>query len=130
MTNQQLTLSWAKRAEEYPLLAEYDGAGIATEPECQDRLEIRICVNENGVIEQAGFSLTQSACPPMWACATYACAQCKGKPALMALTLDHEQLGKALSDDGTPDQAHIHCAMMAEIALKRALADYGKRFRC
>ena len=117
MTNQQLTLSWAAKSGEYPLPEAYNGAGVANEPNCEDRLEIRLRVNAFGVIESAGFSLTESACPPMWACAVYACAQCQGKPALAALTMDHKKIG------------HIHCAMMAEIALKRALADYGERFR-
>lgn len=129
MTNQQLTFSWAAKAKDYPLPAVFNGTGIAHEPDCEDRLEIRLQVNEHGVIESVGFSLTESACPPMWACAVYACAVCMGKPALMALTMDHQQISLALSDDGTPDIGHVHCAMMAEIALKRALADYGARFR-
>lgn len=129
MTNQQLTLSWAAKAKDYPLPESYNGAGIASEPNCADRLEIRLRVNEIGVIEAAGFSLTQSACLPLWACAVYACARCQGMPALAALTMDHAKIGQALTDDGQPDVGHIHCAMMAEIALKRALADYGARFR-
>lgn len=43
--------------------------------------------------------------------------------------MDHKKIGYALTEDGQPDVGHIHCAMMAEIALKRALADYGERFR-
>ena len=108
MTNQQLTLSWAAKSGEYPLPEAYNGAGVANEPNCEDRLEIRLRVN---------------------ACAVYACAQCQGKPALAALTMDHKKIGCALTEDGEPDVGHIHCAMMAEIALKRALADYGERFR-
>ena len=129
MTNQQLTLSWAAKSGDYPLPEAYNGAGVANEPNCEDRLEIRLRVNAFGVIESAGFSLTESACPPMWACAVYACAQCQGRPALAALTMDHKKIGCALTEDGEPDIGHIHCAMMAEIALKRALADYGERFR-
>ena len=72
MTNQQLTLSWAAKSGEYPLPEAYNGAGVANEPNCEDRLEIRLRVNAFGVIESAGFSLTESACPPMWACAVYA----------------------------------------------------------
>ena len=44
-------------------------------------------------------------------------------------TDSEEKIGYALTEDGEPDVGHIHCAMMAEIALKRALADYGERFR-
>ena len=50
MTNQQLTLSWAAKFGEYPLPEAYNGAGVANEPNCEDRLEIRLRVNAFGVI--------------------------------------------------------------------------------
>ena len=64
MTNQQLTLSWAAKAKDYPLPESYNGAGIASEPNCADRLEIRLRVNEIGVIEAAGRNLPARRCGP------------------------------------------------------------------
>ena len=129
MTNQELTLAWAAKSKEYPLLESFNGAGIAEEPVCGDCLEIRLKVNEFGSIENAGFSLTDTACPPLWACAAYACANCIGKPALTAFTMNSKKIGFALAEDGSPDKNHMHCAIMTEIALKRALADYGSSFQ-
>ena len=103
MTNQQLTLSWAAKSGEYPLPEAYNGAGVANEPNCEDRLEIRLRVNAFGVIESAGFSLTESACPPMWACAVYACAQCQGRPALAALTMDHKKICLLYTSDAADE---------------------------
>lgn len=128
MTNQALALEWAAKASDYPLPQEYNAQGSAREPDCGDLLELRLQVDEFGRVMGIGFSLTESACPPVWACAAYACSLCLGKPVMLCLTIDHSQLFGALSHDGKPDPAHIHCAIMVELALKRALADYGRRF--
>jgi len=129
MTDQALALEWAAKAKNYPLPQEYNAQGAAEEPSCKDLLELRLRVDEFGRVAEMGFTLTESACPPVWACAAYACDQCLGKPVMLCLTFDHRRLFPALSGDGEPDPEHIHCAMMVELALKRALADYGRRFR-
>lgn len=128
MTNQALALEWAAKAKEYPLPQAANARGAAQEPNCQDLLELGLRVDEFGRVTEMGFSLTESACPPVWACAAYACSLCLGKPVMFCLTVDHRRLFEALSDDGEPDPEQIHCAMMVELALKRALADYGRRF--
>ena len=128
MTAQSRAREWAAQAQGYPLPPEANARGLAQEPNCKDLLELGMRVDEFGRVLEIGFTLTQSACPPVWACAAYACSLCLGKPVMLCLTIDHSQLFGALSHDGKPDPAHIHCAIMVELALKRALADYGRRF--
>ena len=128
-TNQQITLSWEGRAAEYPLPEAYSSSGVAVEPTCSDRLEIRLSITPQGVIERAGFSLTETACPPIRAAAAYACWLCTGKTVFAASVISARQLIPALTDDGEPDEAHLHCLYMAELALKRAIIAFAEKFK-
>lgn len=116
-----------KRAEDktYQTLPEDCAAsGIAIEPKCQDRLEIGFNVRRE-IITDIGYSLTESACPTVFACANVLCELVKGKSVLEAFLVKHVHIAKQLTDDGELDKEHVHCAMMAELALKRAIMQYS-----
>lgn len=129
MTDKELAISWANRANEFPLFEDYNCSGTAHEPSCGDILEFRLLVDQYGLVRKVGFSLPDSACPPVRACATYVCATIVNKPILMAYTCTADKISYALSNDGQVDKEHVHCTLMAEVALKQALANYGERFK-
>ena len=121
---------WAAREGEYPLPAEPDATGTAVEPDCGDNLTMGFKTHRE-IITEIGFDLTKSACPPTRACAVCAAHLAKGKPVMPAyLTVTAKAIAKELSTDGELDQGHVHCALMAELAFKRALAAYSAGRRC
>lgn len=129
MTDKELTLSWANKSNEYPLIDEYNCVGTAHEPSCGDVLEFRLFIDQFGLVRKVGFSLPDSACPPIRACATYVCDSIINKPVLLAYTYNADKIAYALSHDGQVDKEHVHCILMAELALKQALAKYGEKFK-
>lgn len=129
MTDKELTLSWANKEKEYPLFDDYNCSGTAHEPNCDDILEFRLLIDQFGLVRKVGFSLPDSACPPIRACATYVCANILNKPILLAYTYNAGKIAYALSNDGQVNKEHVHCTLMAELALKQALAQYGEKFK-
>lgn len=122
-TNFDLARSWAAREKDFPLMAEYTCRGFVKEPSCDDLLELRLLLDSNMTIVKAGFSITESACPPVRAAAAYVCSLCENLPLIAAYTIRTEKLIPALSDDGSVNEEHKHCLMMAELALKNAILD-------
>lgn len=107
--------------------ADANGCGEATEINCRDLLRISLTVNQRQIVTAAGYSVTKSACSALYASAAAAVSLALGKPALAAYAVSLEDIGALLSDDGELDKAHIHCALMAELALKRAVVNYSSR---
>lgn len=71
------------------------------------------------------YTITETSCFPSKACAETAAALVRGRPVLEAYTIDSSAIATAL---GGLEPEYMHCAMMAELALKRAVLDYaGKR---
>lgn len=109
-------------------LEDYHGKGECKEPECEDLLTIYIKADRQ-LITEIGFTITETACSPAVASASIATILAKGKPVMAAYIISKEDIMKELSDDGNMDKEHIHCAMMAEIALKRAVVDFSQRLK-
>lgn len=103
----------------------YNGRGEAHEPNCSDKMTIYITVNERKMIVDSGFELTEGACATVTASASVAARLAKDKPVMSAYTISATQIAVELTDDGTLDKEHLHCAIMAELALKRAVVDYS-----
>ena len=77
------------------------------------------------LITSISYTITETSCFPSKACAETAAALVRGRPVLEAYTIDSSAIATAL---GGLEPEYMHCAMMAELALKRAVLDYaGKR---
>lgn len=106
---------------------DYNGRGEAQEPNCNDRMTIYIRVNERKMIVDSGFELTDGACATVIASASVAAQLAKDKPVMTAYTITASHIAAQLTDDGVLDKEHLHCAIMAELALKRAVVDYSSK---
>jgi len=97
------------------------GTGKVGAPACGDVMKLQIKVNEQGIIEDARFK-------------TYGCGSAIASSSLVTEWVK----GKTLDDAGTIRNTHIaeelslppvkiHCSILAEDAIKAAIADYKKR---
>lgn len=101
----------------------YMGTGKCEDPTCGDVLTYYFSA-EREVITQIRYTITEKSCFPSKACAETAAGLALGKPVMEAYTIDSTAVAQAL---GGLDGPYIHCAMMAELALKRAVLDYAKK---
>ena len=102
-------------------LADANGIGEIGNPKCGDIMKMYIRV-ENGVIADIKFKTF--GCGSAIATSSIATEMIKGKTIEEALQLTNKAVVEALG--GLP--AHkIHCSVLAEQAIKAAVADYYKR---
>lgn len=104
----------------------YNGMGQMKEPNCSDIMTIYLTVNPRAMVVDSGFSLTPGACATVYAAAGVAADLARNQPVLAAYTIDAAAIAGQLSDDGRLDKEHLHCAIMAEMALKKAVVDYSQ----
>lgn len=121
--NRELIEMYAAGAENPGFLPDHEGVGVCEEPECGDVLEFTF-KTQREIITDIGYTITESACPPMKACAAVAAHLAKGKPVLAAYLITHREVAEKA---GGLDKEQIHCAMMAELALKRSIINYSQR---
>ena len=104
-------------------LPEADGTGMAQEPNCEDEMRFFIrSVRE--MVTEIGYEVTDTACFPLKAAAEAAARLAVDKPVMEAYLVTAQQIGEAL---GGLDKEDVHCAMMAELALKSTIVDYVNR---
>lgn len=126
-TSQEKVLALASKDEYRKVPGTYNGLGRTKEPHCEDVMEIYLDVNPRQMVVDAGYTLTEGACLPVAACAAAAVELIKDKPVLEVYTITKDQIAALVTDDGSLDQEHVHCAMMAELTLKKAVLDYVKK---
>lgn len=98
------------------------GTGLVGAPECGDVMRLQIKINpETGVIEQAMFKTF--GCGSAIASSSYATELIKGKKVEEALAIKNTQI---VADLNLPP-VKIHCSVLAEDAIKAAIADYQKK---
>ena len=98
-----------------------DGVGQVGNAKCGDIMRMTLKIDD-GVITDAKF--TTFGCGSAIATSSIATEMIKGKPVTEALELSNKAVVEAL--DGLP--AHkIHCSVLAEEAIKKALQDYYDR---
>ena len=124
-TNREKVLEYAQSTQFVGLPDGCAAVGQVIEPHCNDVLRIGFTTHRE-IITEIGYELTETACPPVHACAHLICQLAKGKAVLEGYLLTHKQISALISDDGTLDSEHIHCAQMAELALKQAIAQYSR----
>ncbi len=100
------------------VIEDADGVGEVGNAKCGDIMKIYLKI-ENDIIEDVKFETF--GCGSAIASSSMATELIKGKPVSEALELTNKAVVEAL--DGLP--AHkIHCSVLAEEAIKKALEDY------
>lgn len=94
------------------------GTGLVGAPACGDVMKLQIEVDENGKIVDAKFKTF--GCGSAIASSSLATEWVKGKTVDDALKIKNTDIAKELS----LPPVKLHCSMLAEDAIKAALADY------
>jgi len=97
------------------------GTGLVGAPECGDVMKLQIKVDENEKIIDAKFKTF--GCGSAIASSSLATEWVKGKSIDEANTLQNTDIVKELS----LPPVKIHCSVLAEDAIKGAIADYRKK---
>lgn len=97
------------------------GSGMVGVPACGDVMKLQIKVDDNGVIEDARFK-------------TYGCGSAIASSSLVTewmkgKTLDEAEAIKntAIAEELELPPVKIHCSILAEDAIKAAIADYKSK---
>lgn len=103
------------------VIEDADGVGEVGNVQCGDIMKIYLKINE-GIISDVKFKTF--GCGSAIASSSMATEMIKGKPVAEAMALTNRAVAEAL--DGLP--AHkLHCSVLAEEAIKKALQDYYER---
>jgi nitrogen fixation NifU-like protein len=97
------------------------GTGLVGAPACGDVMRLQIKVNEQGVIEDAKFKTF--GCGSAIASSSLATEWIKGKTVDEAASIKNS----AIVDELNLPPVKIHCSVLAEDAIKSAIADYRKK---
>ncbi|CAO1409095.1 unnamed protein product [Diamesa serratosioi] len=97
------------------------GTGLVGAPACGDVMKLQIKVDENGKIIDAKFKTF--GCGSAIASSSLATEWVKGKTLDQAGSLKNTDIAKELC----LPPVKLHCSMLAEDAIKAALADYKKK---
>ncbi len=103
-----------------------DDEGVATgmvgAPACGDVMKLQIKVNKLGIIEDARFKTY--GCGSAIASSSLVTEWVKGKTVDEAATIKNTQIAEELA----LPPVKIHCSILAEDAIKAAVADYRKKY--
>ncbi len=97
------------------------GTGMVGAPACGDVMKLQIKVNRDGVIEDAKFKTY--GCGSAIASSSLVTEWVKGKTLDQALEIKNSQIAEELA----LPPVKIHCSILAEDAIKAAVADYKTR---
>jgi nitrogen fixation NifU-like protein len=97
------------------------GTGLVGAPACGDVMKLQIKVNDQGVIEDAKFKTF--GCGSAIASSSLVTEWVKGKTVDQALTIKNTDVAQELH----LPPVKIHCSVLAEDAIKAAVADWQKK---
>lgn len=97
------------------------GTGMVGAPACGDVMKLQIKVGKDGVIEDAKFKTY--GCGSAIASSSLVTEWVKGKSLDEALDIKNTQIAEELA----LPPVKIHCSILAEDAIKAAVADYKKK---
>ena len=97
------------------------GTGLVGAPACGDVMKLQIKVNEQGVIEDAKFKTF--GCGSAIASSSLVTEWVKGRSVEEALTIKNSDVAQELN----LPPVKIHCSVLAEDAIKAAIADWQKK---
>ncbi len=97
------------------------GTGMVGAPACGDVMKLQIKVGANGIIEDAKFKTY--GCGSAIASSSLVTEWVKGKTMDQALDIKNTQIAEELA----LPPVKIHCSILAEDAIKAAIADYRQK---
>ena len=97
------------------------GTGMVGAPACGDEMRLQIKVNDQGIIEDAKFKTY--GCGSAIASSSLITEWVKGKSLDDALAIKNSEIAEELE----LPPVKIHCSILAEDAVKAAVADYKKK---
>ncbi len=97
------------------------GTGMVGAPACGDVMKLQIRVNDQGVIEDAKFKTY--GCGSAIASSSLVTEWVKGKTLDEAMAMKNTQIAEELA----LPPVKIHCSILAEDAIKAAVADYKQK---
>ena len=97
------------------------GTGLVGAPACGDVMKLQLKVGKDGVIEDAKFKTY--GCGSAIASSSLVTEWVKGKTIDQALEIKNTQIAEELA----LPPVKIHCSILAEDAIKAAVADYKKK---
>ncbi len=97
------------------------GSGMVGAPACGDVMKLQIKVNNEGIIEDARFKTY--GCGSAIASSSLITEWVKGKSLLEAESIKNTQIAEELE----LPPVKIHCSILAEDAIKAAIADYKSK---
>ena len=97
------------------------GTGMVGAPACGDVMKLQIRVNDQGIIEDAKFKTY--GCGSAIASSSLVTEWIKGKSLDQALEIKNAQIAEELA----LPPVKIHCSILAEDAIKAAVADYREK---
>jgi nitrogen fixation NifU-like protein len=97
------------------------GTGVVGAPECGDVMKLQLKINDNNVIEDAKFKTF--GCGSAIASSSLATEWVKGKTVDEALKIKNTEIVNELA----LPPVKIHCSVLAEDAIKAAIADYKNK---
>ncbi len=97
------------------------GTGLVGAPACGDVMKLQIRVNDAGIIEEAKFKTF--GCGSAIASSSLATEWIKGMTIVQAEGIKNTQIVEELN----LPPVKIHCSVLAEDAIKSAIADYKKK---
>ena len=97
------------------------GTGMVGAPACGDVMKLQIKVNDEGVIEDAKFKTY--GCGSAIASSSLITEWVKGKSLDEALAIKNSEIAEELE----LPPVKVHCSILAEDAIKAAVADYKKK---
>lgn len=97
-----------------------DGVADVRNPACGDTLRLFIKVEEDLIVDATFLA---SGCGPAIAASSITTVMLKGKTIAEALQISHEVVSEALG--GLPP-TKMHCALLAEKAIRTAIANYRR----
>jgi len=99
----------------------YVGTGIVGAPACGDVMKLQIKVNDDGIIEDAKFKTF--GCGSAIASSSLVTEWIKGKTLDDAESIKNSEIAEELC----LPPVKIHCSVLAEDAIKAAIADYKNK---
>ena len=102
--------------------AEDVGTGLVGAPACGDVMRLQLRISDEGVIQDAKFKTF--GCGSAIASSSLVTEWVKGKTVDEAATIKNTQIAEELA----LPPVKIHCSILAEDAIKAAIADYKKKF--
>ena len=102
-------------------LAEDVGTGLVGAPACGDVMKLQLRISDDGIIEDAKFKTF--GCGSAIASSSLITEMVKGRSVDYALSINNSVIDEELS----LPPVKIHCSVLAEDAIKAAIADFQKK---